>query len=222
MMSTASNLVPTIAIVDYGMGNLRSVAQALTKAADHARVVITNDPQVVRSASRVVFPGQGAMPDCMAELKASGLETAVREAIASKPTMGLCVGMQMLFDHAEEGPTEGLHVFAGDVVRFKFDQLRSAAPLKVPHMGWNEVSIETGLGNAHPVFKGIRNGERFYHVHSYYCVPKDSSIVAARTNYGGSFVSAIAKDYVFCTQFHPEKSGPAGLQVFKNFSLWSP
>jgi imidazole glycerol-phosphate synthase subunit HisH len=214
----APTIAPTIAIVDYGMGNLRSVAQAFTKAADHARVVITNDPQVVRNASRVVFPGQGAMPDCMAELKASGLESAVREAIASKPTMGLCVGMQMLFDHAEEGPTEGLHVFAGEVVRFKFDNVKTEAPLKIPHMGWNEVAIE----KAHPVLKGIRHGERFYHVHSYYCVPKDESIVTARTNYGGSFVSAIAKDYMFCTQFHPEKSGPSGLQVFKNFSLWTP
>jgi imidazole glycerol-phosphate synthase subunit HisH len=205
----------TIAIVDYGMGNLRSVAQAIRRAAPEANVLISGDADVVRKAQRVVFPGQGAMPDCMGELKKSGLESAVREAIANKPTIGLCVGMQMLFDHAEEGPTEGLHIFAGQVVRFRLDD---QPQLKVPHMGWNEVFIK----HNHPVLSGIQSGERFYHVHSYYCVPANDDIVVTHTHYPNPFVTAIARDNIFCTQFHPEKSGTAGIQVFRNFTQWAP
>ncbi len=207
---------PKIVIVDYGMGNLRSVAQAVRKAAPEATVEISSDAQTVRSADRVVFPGQGAMPDCMRELQASGLEAAVRDAIANKPTMGLCVGMQMLFDRSYEGPTNGLGVFKGEVIRFDFGA--NLERLKIPHMGWNEVTQV----RAHPVLKSIPSGERFYHVHSFYCAPTDASLTVTTTAYTNAFVSAVAKDNVFCSQFHPEKSGAAGLRVFRNFVDWQP
>jgi glutamine amidotransferase len=208
----------TLIVVDYGMGNLRSVAKAFEFAArEHGiptRVAISSSPQAVREADRVVFPGQGAMPDCMRYLAQSGLESAVREAAASKPFFGVCVGMQMLFDHAEEGDTPGLGLFAGRVPRFR----PQAHALKVPHMGWNEVRRT----REHALWQDIPDAERFYYVHSYFCQPDEDRVTAATTDYGGEFAAAIARENVFATQFHPEKSHRAGLTLYRNFLTWKP
>jgi len=207
-----------LVVVDYGMGNLRSVAKAFEFVARESAVpvdvAISHSPDVVNAADRVVFPGQGAMPDCMRYLRESGLENAVRRAAAEKPFFGVCVGMQMLFDHSEEGDTAGLGIFAGTVRRFRpVDHA-----LKVPHMGWNEV-IQT---SPHALWQDISNGERFYYVHSYYCVPADPKITTAMTNYSGDFTAAIARANIFATQFHPEKSHRAGLTLYRNFLNWQP
>jgi imidazole glycerol-phosphate synthase subunit HisH len=204
-----------VAVVDYGMGNLRSVQKALQHVAPDYSVSITASPADVDAADRVVFPGQGAMPDCMRELHASGLADAVLRATQSRPFLGLCVGMQMLFEHSEEGDTPGLGVFAGDIVRFR---VPAGSGLKVPHMGWNEVTQTA----AHPIWRGIDNGARFYHVHSYYAQPKAAQLTTATTAYPGAFTSAVGRDNIFCTQFHPEKSGDAGLALLKNFLAWQP
>ncbi|HEX4857948.1 MAG TPA: imidazole glycerol phosphate synthase subunit HisH [Usitatibacteraceae bacterium] len=208
----------TLIVVDYGMGNLRSVAKAFEfvarEGAIPTRVAISASPQAVREADRVVFPGQGAMPDCMRYLTHSGLESAVREAAASKPFFGVCVGMQMLFEHAEEGDTPGLGLFAGTVPRFR---PRDHA-LKVPHMGWNEVRRT----REHALWQDIPDAERFYYVHSYFCLPDEDRVTAATTDYGGEFAAAIARENVFATQFHPEKSHRAGLTLYRNFLTWKP
>ena len=211
-----------LVVVDYGMGNLRSVARAFEFAANEWRVPtevqISGNPAVVRSADKVVFPGQGAMPDCMRHLRESGLEDAVRRAAAEKPFFGVCVGMQMLFDRSEEGDTAGLGIFAGAVERF-----RPAEPaIKVPHMGWNEVEFADSNTNALCMFDGVPNRQRFYYVHSYFCVPAESAIVVATTDYDGRFTAAIARDNIFATQFHPEKSHHAGLTLYKNFLKTNP
>lgn len=208
-----------IAVVDYGMGNLRSVAKAIEHVAPKARVVITDDPKVVQSASRVVFPGQGAMPDCMRQLSEQNLEEAVRAAAAHKPFLGICVGQQMLFEHSQEGDVPGLSIFPGQVVRFA-DNLKSAdgARLKVPHMGWNQVQFLRD----HPVLKGIQNGTRFYFVHSYYVQPAQQKLAICQTHHGAEFTSAVAHDNIFATQFHPEKSAAAGLALLENFVNWQP
>lgn len=207
-----------LAVVDYGMGNLRSVAKAFEFVArEHAldvSVAITGSPDEVRRADRVVFPGQGAMPDCMRYLRESGLEEAVREAAESKPFFGVCVGMQMLFNVSEEGDTPGLGLFGGPVKRFA-PQDHSQ---KVPHMGWNEVRAL----DAHPLWKNIPADSRFYFVHSYYCDPDEASVIRSITDYAGHFTSAIGRDNIFATQFHPEKSHQAGLTLYKNFLAWSP
>ena len=209
-----------LVVVDYGMGNLRSVAKAfefVVREKNHAfDVSISSSPQAVRDADRVVFPGQGAMPDCMRYLRESGLEEAVRQSAASKPFFGVCVGMQMLFDISEEGDTPGLGIFAGKVARFR-PQDRT---LKVPHMGWNEV-VQT---HPHKLFNGIADAERFYFVHSYFCAPINSpkNVTTAHTNYGGKFTAAIGRDNIFGTQFHPEKSHHAGLKLYENFLHWNP
>lgn len=207
-----------LVVVDYGMGNLRSVAKAFEFVArEHAlpvEVSISGSPQAVRDADRVVFPGQGAMPDCMRYLGESGLEGAVREAAATKPFMGVCVGMQMLFERSEEGDTAGLAIFAGTVKRFAPDD----TALKVPHMGWNEV-MQTA---PHALWQDIATGERFYFVHSYHCEPADPDLTAAATNYTGNFTAAIGSDNIFATQFHPEKSHRSGLQLYRNFMTWQP
>ena len=207
-----------IAIVDYGMGNLRSVQKALAHVAPGARVAITDDPAEVRRADRVVFPGQGAMPDCMRSLEASGLGDAVREAAASRPFLGLCIGQQMLFERSAEGDTPGLAVLGGRVVGFEITPERRRAGLKVPHMGWNEVDQVA----PHALWRGIPDGSRFYFVHSYYCEPADARLAAGRTRYAGAFTSAIASDNIFATQFHPEKSSVAGLALLSNFATWNP
>ncbi len=207
----------TLAVVDYGMGNLRSVAKAFEFVArEHhiaTNVVVTSSPSAVADADRVVFPGQGAMPDCMRYLRESGLEDAVRHAAATKPFFGVCVGMQMLFDVSEEGNTPGLGIFAGEVKRFQ----PTDRALKVPHMGWNEVTINFTNPSTGAAFQDISSGERFYYVHSYYCAPKDAAVIAATTDYDQRFTAAVARDNIFATQFHPEKSHRAGLIVYKNF-----
>ncbi len=207
-----------IVVVDYGMGNLRSVAKAFEFVArEHFTdidVSISNSPQQVLDADRVIFPGQGAMPDCMRYLTESGLEAAVRRAAASKPFFGVCVGMQMLFERSEEGDTPGLGLFAGTVRRFVPQQ----ASQKVPHMGWNTVKQTRG----HPLWQDIADDERFYFVHSYFCEPADALVTVGETDYAGHFTSAIARENIFATQFHPEKSHRAGLTLYKNFLSWSP
>jgi glutamine amidotransferase len=208
-----------IAIVDYGMGNLRSVQKALAHVAPHADVAVTADPGTVRQADRVVFPGQGAMPDCMRLLSETGLGEAVAQAAAAgKPFLGMCIGQQALFDSSEEGDTPGLAILRGRVVAFPRTPERLAAGLKVPHMGWNEVWQR----RPHALWKGIDDGSRFYFVHSFYCEPSDPANAAGETRYPDAFTSAIARDNIFATQFHPEKSSVAGLQLLRNFSTWDP
>lgn len=211
---------PSIAIVDYGMGNLRSVAQALLKAAPQARVAIVDQAVQIDSADRVVLPGQGAMPDCMASLDASGLREAVLRAAASKPLLGVCVGEQMLFDWSAEGATPGLGVLPGTVLRFALEGRRQddGSRFKVPQMGWNRVQKM----RAHPLWKGIPEHTFFYFVHSYYVVPDAAADSVGQTVYGERFTSAVARDNIFATQFHPEKSAAAGLQLYRNFVDWQP
>lgn len=214
----------TVAVVDYGMGNLRSVAQAVIHAAtavDHVDVVVTSDPADVRRAHRVVLPGQGAMPDCMAELARSGLQEAVLEAAATKPLFGVCVGMQMLLGHSEEGDTPGLGLVPGEVVRFQLEgRLQpDGSRFKVPQMGWNRVFPS---GQRHPVWGDIPDGSYFYFVHSFYARPTDPAHVAAETDYGERFACAVARDNLFATQFHPEKSADQGLALYRNFLHWNP
>ncbi|MDR1423895.1 MAG: imidazole glycerol phosphate synthase subunit HisH [Azoarcus sp.] len=210
----------TVGIIDYGMGNLRSVAKAIEHVAPGVKVDVTADPARVAGADRVVFPGQGAMPDCMRELDLRGLRSAVLEAAASKPFLGICIGLQMLFEHSDEGNVPGLGVFAGNVVRFCDEDMRGAdgARLKVPHMGWNEVR----QCNAHPLWAGIPDGERFYFVHSYHVRPADGTIAVAETEYGVRFTSAVARANIFAVQFHPEKSAQMGLRLLSNFIGWTP
>ena len=207
-----------ISIVDYGMGNLRSVQKALAHVAPDAEVKISADPDDIRRADRVVFPGQGAMPDCMRSLQESGLGEAVAEAAVSKPFLGLCIGQQMLFERSAEGDTPGLSLVMGRVVGFPVTPQRLAAGLKVPHMGWNEVWQVRG----HPLWRGIADGARFYFVHSFYCEPAHAALTAGETRYPDAFTSAIARDNIFATQFHPEKSGVAGLSLLGNFATWNP
>ena len=213
----------TIAVVDYGMGNLRSVAQAVIHAAsvvDQAEVIVTSNPQVVRDAHRVVLPGQGAMPDCMSELKASGLLEAVLDAAAKKPLFGVCVGMQMLLDHSAEGNTPGLGLIAGEVIKFDLAGRTQAdgSRFKVPQMGWNQV-VPT---QPHPLWEGVPSNSYFYFVHSFYAKTTNAAHIAAETDYGGLFTCAIAKDNIFATQFHPEKSAAHGLALYRNFIHWNP
>jgi glutamine amidotransferase len=206
-----------IAVVDYGMGNLRSVAQALTHVAEGHSVAITSDADVIAKAKYVVFPGQGAMPDCVRELDARGLRSAVLHAAANKPFLGICIGLQLLFEHSEEGDVAGLGVFKGNVKRFASPlQDGQGNKLKVPHMGWNQVHQE----RQHPLWQGIAQDVRFYFVHSYYVVPDDAATIVGSTEYPTRFCSSVAKDNIFAVQFHPEKSQHAGLQLLKNFIHW--
>ncbi|MDP5239728.1 imidazole glycerol phosphate synthase subunit HisH [Uliginosibacterium sp. 31-16] len=209
-----------IVVVDYGMGNLRSVAKAIEKVASaSASVLISSSAADIQAADRVVVPGQGAMHDCMHEFLSRGLREAVFAAAQSKPFLGICVGMQMLFDHSEEGDTPGLGFIPGQVRRFADGMAgQDGARLKVPHMGWNEVNPVL----PHPLWQGIEPGARFYFVHSYYCQPTDSAATAATTDYGLRFTSAVAQANIFAVQFHPEKSATAGLQLLSNFVSWQP
>lgn len=208
----------TVAVVDYGMGNLRSVAKALEHVAPDANVQVTSDAAVIAAAERVVMPGQGAMPDCMREFTARGLREAIVKAAAEKPFLGICVGEQMLFGHAEEGNVMGLEIMPGGIPRFPAGLADATGTLKVPHMGWNEVTQV----QSHPLWKGIPDGARFYFVHSYFVQPEDESVIAGRTVYGIPFTSAVGRANIFATQFHPEKSAEAGLQLLKNFVSWQP
>ncbi len=202
------------------MGNLRSVAKALEHVAPKARVIVSSRAEEIDAASRVVFPGQGAMPDCMRFLDASGLREAVMRAAASKPLFGVCIGEQMLFERSAEGDTPGLGVLPGEVVRFAPEDMRlpDGGRLKVPHMGWNRVRQV----QAHPLWEGVPDGAFFYFVHSYYVVPRDPGLRAGVSEYGHSFTCAVARDNIFATQFHPEKSAVNGLRLYQNFVSWNP
>jgi glutamine amidotransferase len=207
-----------IAVVDYGMGNLRSVAKALEHVAPAKVIAVTDDPAAIRSAARVVFPGQGAMPDCMREMDARGLRAPLLEAARSKPFLGLCIGLQMLFEHSEEGDTPGLGILPGKVVRFPAAALDSRGEkLKVPHMGWNQV-YQTG---SHPMWDGIAEASRFYFVHSYYVEASDQGLIAAVSRHAANFTCAVARNNIFAVQFHPEKSQSAGLRLLSNFVSWN-
>ena len=206
-----------VAVVDYGMGNLRSVAKAIEHVAAGARVVVTADPAKVADADRVVVPGQGAMPDCMRELIGKGLREAVVRAAAEKPFLGICIGLQMLFEHSEEGDVAGLGILPGQVRRFP-QQETLAKGLKVPHMGWNEVA----QSETHPLWANIPDNARFYFVHSYYVEPSEPSVIAGATVYGIPCTSAVARANIFAVQFHPEKSAQSGLQLLGNFMRWQP
>ena len=206
-----------IALLDYGMGNLHSVSKALSLVG--AEVSITNDPKVVAAADKIVFPGVGAMRDCMIGMREAGIDEVVREAIFNKPVMAICVGMQALFEQsAENGGTDCLGILDGIVKAFdptwKDEQ---GATIKVPHMGWNTI---TNMDLAHPLWNGIEDNQHFYFVHSYYCAPSDSLQTSSICNYGQPFCASIIKDNLFATQFHPEKSHSAGLQLLKNFVEW--
>lgn len=217
----------TVAVVDYGSGNLRSVSQAVQHVAQGSgyEVVVTARAQDVLDAERVVLPGQGAMPDCMRALAESGLQAAVLHAAAHKPLFGVCVGMQMLLDQSAEGvggvATPGLGLIHGEVV--KFDLAGRLQPdgsrYKVPQMGWNQVHPAKP---AHPMWQGVPDGAWFYFVHSFYARPSDSRHIAGEADYGGLFAAAIARDNIFATQFHPEKSAEHGLALYRNFLNWNP
>jgi len=212
----------TVAVVDYGMGNLRSVSQAVLHVARGSGfdVIVTSDPDEVMAAERVVLPGQGAMPDCMRELRESGLQGAVLHAAAHKPLMGICVGMQMLLSRSEEGPTDGLGLIAGEVIRFRLEgQLQpDGSRYKVPQMGWNRVV----QARPHALWQDVPDDSYFYFVHSFYARPSDSRHSVGETDYGSRFTCALARDNIFATQFHPEKSAEHGLALYRNFLHWIP
>ena len=209
-----------VVVVDYGMGNLRSVAKAIEHVAPQADVRVSSSAAEIAAADRVVVPGQGAMPDCMRELAARGLRDAVIRTAAEKPFLGICVGLQMLFGHAEEGDVTGLEILPGRVPHFPNAAMVApdGARLKVPHMGWNQVQ----QAESHPLWDGIDDGARFYFVHSYYVEPESPEVIAGSTHYGIPFTSAVARANIFAVQFHPEKSAQAGLRLLGNFMRWNP
>ena len=230
-----------IAVIDYGMGNLHSVSKAIECASwppflrwlywvrwlrwvrwllRLPRVEITSDPDRVAGADRVIFPGQGAMPDCMREMDARGLRAAVLEAARTKPFLGICIGLQMLFERSDEGGVSGLSLLPGAVRRFPASAMvgPEGRKLKVPHMGWNRVK----QAQAHPLWSGIADGSRFYFVHSYFPEAGDADLVQGTTDYGIPFTCAVARDNIFAVQFHPEKSQTPGLQLLSNFLNWNP
>ena len=210
----------TVAVIDYGMGNLRSVVKAIEHVAPRARVQLTSDAAEIRSAGRVVFPGQGAIAGCMTALDGCGLRDAVLEAVRAKPFLGICLGLQALYDFSEEGGgVRGLEVLPGRVPRFPQERMhdpRTGQALKVPHMGWNQV----WQAKPHPLWRGIADGSRFYFVHSYYAEAAEHAQIAGETDYGIRFTSAAARANIFAVQFHPEKSAAAGLQLLRNFMDW--
>lgn len=212
----------TIAIVDYGMGNFHSVERALRTAAPDHDVRIARRAADIASADRIVFPGQGAMPDCMRTLDESGLREAVIDAARNKPLLGVCVGEQMLFEHSDEGDTPSLGLLPGNVRRFEgpaFEHAQGEAMrLKIPHMGWNAVHQT----RTHALWDGIPQDSHFYFVHSYYAVPAQGELIAGTSHYGAQFCCAIAADNIFAVQFHPEKSADHGLQLYRNFTRWNP
>ncbi len=235
-----------VAVVDYGMGNLFSMAQAVRRAAEGSGfdVLITHNPDEVRAAERIVLPGQGAIADCMRELHESGLQASVLEAAANKPLFGVCVGMQMLLDHSAEGRaplsddaakgnaatdnapggTQGLGLIHGKVLKFDLaGQIQAdGSRFKVPQMGWNQVIQTQHQGPVHPIWAGVPDASYFYFVHSFYAQPSDARHSVGETDYGKRFSAAIARDNIFATQFHPEKSAAQGLCLYKNFLSWNP
>jgi glutamine amidotransferase len=203
-----------IAIIDYGIGNLRSVHNAVSFISPQTKSIVTSDPDVVAKADKVIFPGQGAMPDCVLQLDKRGLKESVIEAAKQKPFLGICLGLQMLFETSEEGNVSGFGLLPGTVRRF---QLNKNERIKIPHMGWNKVN----LSNPHPMWNKIDSDSRFYFVHSFYAEVKDKSLVMATSSHGEKFTCAIAKDNLFAVQFHPEKSSELGLQLLNNFISWN-
>ena len=203
-----------IAIIDYGIGNLRSVHNAVSFISPQTKSIVTSDPDVVAKADKVIFPGQGAMPDCVLQLDKRGLKESVIEAAKQKPFLGICLGLQMLFETSEEGNVSGFGLLPGTVKRF---QLNKNERIKIPHMGWNKVN----LSNPHPMWNKIDSDSRFYFVHSFYAEVKDKSLVMATSSHGEKFTCAIAKDNIFAVQFHPEKSSELGLQLLNNFTSWN-
>ena len=210
-----------VAVVDYGMGNLRSVSQAVAHAARESdvKIVVTSNPEDVYAADRIVLPGQGAIRDCMRELQDSGLKDAVLHAAKHKPLFGVCVGMQMLLERSEEQDTPGLGLIPGEVRRFRLEgQLQpDGSRYKVPQMGWNRVYQQP-----HALWWGVPDGAYFYLVHSFHAAPSDPRHSAGETDYGARFTSALARDNIFATQFHPEKSAAHGLALYRNFLHWKP
>ena len=203
-----------IAIIDYGIGNLRSVHNAVSYISPQTKSIVTSDPDVVAKADRVIFPGQGAMPDCILQLEKRGLKESVIEAAKQKPFLGICLGLQMLFETSEEGGVNGFGLLPGAVKRF---QLNENERIKIPHMGWNKVH----LSNTHPMWNKIDSDSRFYFVHSFYAEVTNKSLEMATSSHGEKFTCAIAKDNIFAVQFHPEKSSELGLQLLKNFISWN-
>ena len=203
-----------IAIIDYGIGNLRSVHNAVSFISPQTKSIVTSDPDVVAKADRVIFPGQGAMPDCILQLEKRGLKESVIEAAKQKPFLGICLGLQMLFETSEEGGVNGFGLLPGAVKRF---QLNENERIKIPHMGWNKVH----LSNTHPMWNKIDSDSRFYFVHSFYAEVTNKSLEMATSSHGKKFTCAIAKDNIFAVQFHPEKSSELGLQLLKNFISWN-
>jgi len=213
-------------VVDYGMGNLKSVSKAIEHVAPNQSVVVTSDADVISAAERVVFPGQGAMPECMQELDGRGLHQAVVDAANTKPFLGICIGLQMLFERSEEGGVDGLGIFEGTVKKFALEHLQDeqGGKLKVPHMGWNRVfqNQDSESNGVHNMWQDIADGERFYFVHSYYVQPEDSACAVGFGEYPNRFTCAVTRDNIFAVQFHPEKSAHAGLQLLSNFVNWNP
>lgn len=212
----------TVAIIDYGMGNLHSVSKAVEHVAPGVRVVVTADPTIVREADRVILPGVGAIRDCMAEIRRLGVDDLVREVSRDRPLLGVCVGMQALMAISEENQgVDCIGLFPGSVDFFGNELKEDGVRLKVPHMGWNQVYQDrTQLnGEPHPLWHGIDDGERFYFVHSYY-VAASNPATAGRVQYGVDAAAAVARDNIFAVQFHPEKSHRTGLQLLKNFVAW--
>lgn len=209
-----------VALLDYGVGNLYSVANALTVAG--ADVVITNDPQVIKQADKIMLPGVGAIGDAMHHMRACGIDMAVKDALVNKPVMAICVGMQAMFDYSTEGGhVDCLGVLAGSVERFDETWTDNGQPIKIPHVGWNTVKAES----SHELWQGC-DGEYFYFTHSYYCQPdmtdvRNAGVVLAMCDYGVKFCASVIKDNLFITQFHPEKSHDAGLRLLKNFIEWN-
>lgn len=209
----------TIAIIDYGMGNLHSVSKAFEHVAPDTRIIVTSDAEIIQSADKVVLPGVGAMRDCMAEMKRLGVDALVKKVSVDRPFLGICVGMQALLEHSEENDgVDAIGLFPGNVLYFGDDLHENGERLKVPHMGWNQVEQKVD----HPLWHGIENHARFYFVHSYY-VPAEqgNDYVVGQTQYGHAISAAIARDNMFAVQFHPEKSQHSGLQLLKNFAHWS-
>ncbi|NOQ35039.1 MAG: imidazole glycerol phosphate synthase subunit HisH [Methylococcaceae bacterium] len=207
-----------VAVIDYGMGNLHSISKALQHAAPDVEVIVTNEPEQILTAERVVFPGVGAIGDCMQALNESGLADVIKEVATNKPLLGICLGMQALLSRSEESnTTECLNLFSGSVVHFEKGMTDVQGELlKIPHMGWNQVKQ-----HPHPLWENIPDNSRFYFVHSYYAQPNDETIIAATTEYPKGFACALAKDNVFAVQFHPEKSQTVGLQLLQNFLQWN-
>lgn len=212
-----------IAVIDYGMGNLRSVSKAVEHVAPNDSVVVTRDANIIQAADRIICPGQGAAADCMQALHDHGLVSVIKQVAQSRPFFGICMGLQVLLSRSDEnGGVDCLDVLPGQVKRFAAPLVDDqGARLKVPHMGWSAVSRSDASQGEHPMWQGIENNTRFYFAHSYYCEPVDAAHIAAHTEYGHKIAVAVATNHLFACQFHPEKSSVAGLQLLKNFICWN-